>query len=617
MPRTLVLAICVVAVNPCGLAWGQVPISDEFRVNTWTTGDQASPRVATDATGNFVVTWSSYPQDGSSSGAFARRFAADATPLDGTEFVVSTVTIGGQGPPAVAAVPDGRLSFAWTTPDGSGSGVHGRLYDASGTPTTDEFGINAQTSNHQSGPLICADPTGRFVVAWTEFVDALGNETEIVVRQFDPSGVPLGGDLAVNAYTTGRQFAESLACDAAGGFVLAWTYRAALDGDSAGVFGQRFDAAGVRLGAEFQVNEYTTGGQGTVAMASDPVGNFVVVWLSSSQPGSGGVDLFGRRFDAAGAPLGAEFRVNSVTTGDQRLASVGIDPRGNFVVVWNGPGPAQNYEVFGRAFDSAGPISNDFALGTVVAGVRDRPAVALKADGRFVVAWTASDAPGSFGVFARQFVQDVIFRDGFEQGNLSRWSSSALDGGDLGASPSAALDSSAVGLQGNVDDTAAIYVQDDSPDGERRYRARFWLDTNGFDPGTSQGHLRTRGLIAFAEAPSRRVATVVLRKESGVYSLMGRARLDDDAQADTGFFTVSDEPHPVEIDLVVASGPDALDGSLEFFVDGVSRAKLTGLDNSLAAVDFVRMGALSVKAGASGTLYWDEFESRRHSYIGP
>jgi hypothetical protein len=30
-----------------------------------------------------------------------------------------------------------------------------------------------------------------------------------------------------------------------------------------------------------------------------------------------------------------------------------------------------------------------------------------------------------------------------------------------------------------------------------------------------------------------------------------------------------------------------------------------------------RLGALSVKLGAIGTLYWDEFESRRLSDIGP
>ena len=57
-------------------------------------------------------------------------------------------------------------------------------------------------------------------------------------------------------------------------------------------------------------------------------------------------------------------------------------------------------------------------------------------------------------------------------------------------------------------------------------------------------------------------------------------------------------------------------------VRAVDRRRVRGapaatLDNSLSAVDFVRLGALSVKAGASGTMYWDEFESRRQDGIGP
>jgi hypothetical protein len=98
---------------------------------------------------------------------------------------------------------------------------------------------------------------------------------------------------------------------------------------------------------------------------------------------------------------------------------------------------------------------------------------------------------------------------------------------------------------------------------------------------------------------------------------MARARLDDDAQADTPFFPISDGPHVVEIDWRRSSGPDALDGSLELWIDGASMATLNNLDNSISGVDFARLGALSVKAGSNGTLYWDEFESRRGSYIGP
>lgn len=212
---------------------------------------------------------------------------------------------------------------------------------------------------------------------------------------------------------------------------------------------------------------------------------------------------------------------------------------------------------------------------------------------------------------------DLIFADGFESGGLSAWSLSATDGGDLAASAPAALAATTVGLRANVNDVSSLYVQDDSPGDEHRYRARFYLDPNGFDPGETQAHFRTRTFIAFSENPTRRVAAIVLKRQGGVFSLMGRARLDDGTQADTGFFPITDAPHAVELELLRASGPDALDGAFQLWIDGVSRIRLTGLDNGLTEVDFARMGALSLKTGAAGTMYWDEFESRRSSYIGP
>ena len=55
----------------------------------------------------------------------------------------------------------------------------------------------------------------------------------------------------------------------------------------------------------------------------------------------------------------------------------------------------------------------------------------------------------------------------------------------------------------------------------------------------------------------------------------------------------------VEIDLRRASGPDAYDGLFEMWVDGVFRGPARPASTTAsAAVDFVRMGALSVKAGA-------------------
>ena len=238
-----------------------------------------------------------------------------------------------------------------------------------------------------------------------------------------------------------------------------------------------------------------------------------------------------------------------------------------------------------------------------------------------MVAWTdgANHDGHSRGVFGRRFAPDadLIFADGFESGNLAAWSSAATDNGDLGVSANAALNFTVAGLRGVVDDTAGLFVEDGSPNNEERYRARFYFDTNGFDPGESSGARRTRIFIAFEEGPLRRLAAIVLRRLNGVYAVMGRARLDDGSQADTGFSTVSPGEHFVEMDWKRSSGPDANDGWFHLWIDGTPVSALNGLDNSRSAVDFARLGALSVKGSASGTLYWDEFESRRVTYIGP
>jgi hypothetical protein len=48
----------------------------------------------------------------------------------------------------------------------------------------------------------------------------------------------------------------------------------------------------------------------------------------------------------------------------------------------------------------------------------------------------------------------------------------------------------------------------------------------------------------------------------------------------------------------------------------VQVAVLTGIDNGDSPIDYARLGAMSVKTAAGGTLYFDQFESRRARRIG-
>src|SRR5262249_55727359 len=74
------------------------------------------------------------------------------------------------------------------------------------------------------------------------------------------------------------------------------------------------------------VNATVSGVQGTFeqapqATAMDAHGNYVVVWSSYGQDGSG-YGVYARRFDANGTPLGNEFRANKTTAGNQLYGAV-------------------------------------------------------------------------------------------------------------------------------------------------------------------------------------------------------------------------------------------------------------------------------------------------------
>jgi len=610
---TLAVAASLATFAPGARA--QVPLGPEFQVNTYTTSRQALPAVAADAAGNFVVAWQSYTQDGSLDGIFAQRFSASGTPA-GSEFQANVNTTATQGTPSVSSDQSGNFLVVWTGLDANAQGILGRRFDAAGVPGP-EFQVNEIATAAQNAPRVSMNGTGESVVVWSG-IDA--DFAGVFARRFDATGTAQGGDFRVNTYTSANQLSPDVAIDSAGNFVVTWYSGAAQDGDSFGVFGQRYDAAGVPQGTEFQVNTYTTNGQSLPSVAMSPAGAFVIAWASDYSQDGSGTGIFAQRYDAAGVAQGGEFRVNSYTTGDQNNPRASMAADGSFVVVWadstTHPG---GIATFARRFDASGtPLGGDVPLNQFTGGSQRRPVVAVQPDHGFVAAWTSSNQDGdNDGVFARLFGDDILFRDGFESGDLSLWSSATVDGGDLSASVSAAMRSTTVGLQGLVDDTGSVFVQDENPADEDRYRARFYLDPNGFDPGEASGAHRTRVFIVFEEAPTRRLAAIVLKRQAGVYSIEGRCRLDSGAQADTGFFNISDGPHAIEIDWKRSSAAGANDGTFELYVDGVSKAQLTGLSNSVSAVDFVRMGALSVKPGANGTLYWDEFESRRLSYIGP
>jgi tartrate-resistant acid phosphatase type 5 len=210
-------------------------------------------------------------------------------------------------------------------------------------------------------------------------------------------------------------------------------------------------------------------------------------------------------------------------------------------------------------------------------------------------------------------VSDLIFADGFESGNLTAWSASATDFGNLSVNSNAAL-TGVYGLQATINDSNAIYVTDDRPNAEPRYRARFYFDPNSIVMNSKDSHYLFYGYTG--------ASTVVLRIQfrflNGSYQLNVGLRNDSNTWSSTIWFTISDASHSIEIDWRAATASGANNGSLTLWIDGAQRANLTSVDNDTRRIDRVRLGAVTgIDNSTRGTYYFDMFESHRETYIGP
>jgi len=210
-------------------------------------------------------------------------------------------------------------------------------------------------------------------------------------------------------------------------------------------------------------------------------------------------------------------------------------------------------------------------------------------------------------------VTDLIFADGFESGNLSAWTSSVIDGGDLSVSAGAALVGSK-GLQALIDDNNSIYVTDDTPNAEPRYRARFYFDPNSISMVSGDAHNIFFGYAGTSTA----VLRGAFRFSSGAYQVRFGLLNDSGTWLNTSWFTISDASHAIEIDWRAATAAGANNGGLTLWIDGTQKEDLTGVDNDTRRIDRVRLGAASgIDTGTRGTYFFDAFVSHRQSYIGP
>jgi hypothetical protein len=193
-----------------------------------------------------------------------------------------------------------------------------------------------------------------------------------------------GATSLVNTTTLNYQFDAAVTNLNDGGWVVTWS-SLSQDGDTWGVFQQRYDSSGDELGSEALVNTLTVNQQYEASVVGLSDGGWVVTWTDSTN-GS----IYQQRYGDDGAASGSASIVRAVGS---RSVLTGLDD-GGWVVTWQGS-DGNNSGVFQQRYDSLGNTVNSATLvNTNIAGYQMDPEITALDDGGWITIWSTLSSSG-------------------------------------------------------------------------------------------------------------------------------------------------------------------------------------------------------------------------------
>mgnify|MGYP001347752129 CR=1 FL=1 len=268
-------------------------------------------------------------------------------------------------------------------------------------PESCAFSVSSSIRTQNADAAVAA--SGNFVVVWEDDRDRDGN-FQIRAGSFTPDNLDLLDPFTVNTTSAGDQSHPAIALSDDESFVVVWKD----DSNNNGLFEVRtrgFLADGSEKFPQFTVNVRSSGQQEAPDVASDPDGNFVVVWEDDTDS-DGLYQIYARGFGPDGVERFSQFTVNTSSAGQQLAPAVSMAANGDFVVVWqDDPGDDGLFNIRARGFNADGSESfPQLTVNTRSAGDQRAPDVASAASGDFIVAWDEDrDGDGFFQVHARGF----------------------------------------------------------------------------------------------------------------------------------------------------------------------------------------------------------------------
>lgn len=417
------------------MAQAEIRGGGETVVNTLFPGQEPYGDIAVSDDGNIVAVW----QNQDTGDVYFRRFSKDQMPLDPADQILNTATSGIQSRPQVAIDKSGNFVVVWTSdPDETlECKVYIRAFQASGVAVSDEIQVNTATASCDvSGIALDYDNeamNGSFAVVWqgTMPEDIFLRRYTVDFTQTVASPYPVDSEITVNTTPVQPHALPQVAMNTDAEIFVVWITDTV-------VWSQAYGTGLEILGSNFQISSSNVQAYQNARIAVDKkprnstdgtVRHYFITYDAVAS-GNSDKDIFLRKvscsdmnaennsdsdINCTAQPL--EIRVNTITAGEQLSPAIDADYLGNFTIVWMSPDNdgngiyAQSFRYNdGKPFGTLAPLNTGFPANTALSGNQEEPAIAMNSEGEYIIAFTDKSL---FQVKFQKYIAD-LFKIGVE-----------------------------------------------------------------------------------------------------------------------------------------------------------------------------------------------------------
>ena len=358
-------------------------VGSEHRANDDPKGVPSAQRdaaIALNDSGDFIISWKD-ARNGNYD-IFAQRYDAEGQTLGDNFRVDNDPDSLDQQNPAVAIKTDGGCLITWSD-NRNGGEIYGQRYDKEGAPISENFIINDDTTGTQTYPDIGIDEKDDFIITWQDNLN-WDTHTDVYIQKVLSDGIMDGSNFKISDNVwNGKQWSSNIVSFDDGRRIVVWQNEQANYGD---IYAQIYDNGANPVGENFKVNGDNQAGFKDVAAGIDK--KALVVWTHYQKLNNEYYFYIqGQMISSDGTVSGSLFTIDTLDAGS---AFVSVDyNNGTYVVAWHESQPPDYGNIFARRFDDNGdPLGPSFKVNDDIGStVQNKPDIAINNQGDFLVAW--------------------------------------------------------------------------------------------------------------------------------------------------------------------------------------------------------------------------------------